>query len=50
VVSDRGPQFVADFTHKLYRLIGIKLATSTAYHLQTDGQTECVNHKLEEFL
>jgi hypothetical protein len=28
VVSDRGPQFVAGFTHKLYRLLGIKLAMS----------------------
>jgi transposase InsO family protein len=43
VISDRGPQFVADFTRKLYRLIGINLATSTAYHPQTDGQTERVN-------
>jgi transposase-like protein len=25
VISDRGPQFVADFTRELYRLIGIKL-------------------------
>jgi hypothetical protein len=50
VVSDRGPQFVADFTRELYRLIGIKLATSTAYHPQTDGQTERVNQELEQFL
>ena len=50
VVSDRGPQFVADFTHELYRLIGIKLATSTAYHPQTDGQTERVNQELEQSL
>src|SRR3979490_1238851 len=50
VVSDRGPQFVADFTRKLYRLIGIKLAISIAYHPQTDGQTERVNQELEQFL
>jgi len=30
VVSDRGPQFVARFTKELYRLLGIKLASSTA--------------------
>jgi len=30
VVSDRGPQFVARFTRELYRLLGIKLASSTA--------------------
>jgi transposase-like protein len=50
VISDRGPQFVVDFTRELYCLIGIKLATSTAYHLQTDGQTEHVNQELEQFL
>src|SRR3979490_1875104 len=49
-VSDRRPQFVADFTRELYRLIGIKLATLTAYHPQTDGQTERVNQELEQFL
>jgi transposase InsO family protein len=32
VVSDRGLQFIAAFTRELYKLLGIKLATSTAYH------------------
>jgi transposase InsO family protein len=50
VVSDRGPQFVAAFTRELYKLLGIKLATSTAYHPQTDGQTERVNQELEGYL
>jgi transposase InsO family protein len=50
VVSDRGPQFVTEFTRKLYKLLGIKLATSTAYHPQTDGQTERVNQEMEQFL
>jgi hypothetical protein len=49
-VSDRGPQFIAGFTHKLYKLLGIKLAMSTAYHPQTDGQTEHVNQVLEGYL
>jgi len=30
VISDHGPQFIACFTKKLYRLLGIKLASSTA--------------------
>jgi hypothetical protein len=34
---------MAGFTHELYKLLGIKLAMSTAYHPQTDGQTEHVN-------
>jgi hypothetical protein len=50
VVSDRGPQFIAQFTRELYRLLGIKLVTSTAYHPQTDGQTEQVNQEMELFL
>jgi len=32
VVSDHGPQFVAHFTRELYRLLGIKLVSSTAWH------------------
>jgi transposase InsO family protein len=50
VVSDRGPQFVAEFTKELYRLLGIKLAATTAYHPQGDGQTERVNQELEQYL
>jgi transposase InsO family protein len=49
-LSDRGSQFVARFTHKLYKLLGIKLAMSTAYHPQTNGQTERVNQELEGYL
>jgi len=50
VVSDRGPQFVAEFMKELYRLLGIELASSTAYHPQTDGQTEWVNQELEQYI
>ena len=50
VVSDRGPQFVAEFTKELYRLPGIKLAATTTYHPQGDGQTEQVNQELEQYL
>ena len=50
VVSDRGSQFVADFTTELYRLLGVTIASSTAYHPQTDGQTERVNQELEQYL
>jgi transposase InsO family protein len=50
VVSHRGPQFITGFTRKIYKLLGIKLAMSTAYHPQTDGQTEHVNQMLEGYL
>jgi len=50
VVSDRGPQFVASFTKELYRLLGVRLSSSTAWHPQTDGQTERVNQELNQFL
>ena len=35
---------------ELFRLLGIEAASSTAYHPQTDGQTERVNQELEQFL
>jgi len=50
VVSNRGPQFVAEFTWELYWLLRIKLAATTAYHPQGDGQTEQVNQELEQYL
>jgi transposase InsO family protein len=50
VVSNRGPQFVAAFTRELYKLLGIKLAMSTAYHPQMDRQTEHVNQVSEGYL
>ena len=50
IVSDRGPQFVAKFTHKLWKQLGITPALSMAYHPQTDGETERVNQEIEQFL
>ena len=38
VVSDRAPQFIAQFMLDLYKLIGIQANPSTVYHPQTDGQ------------
>jgi len=40
IVSDRGPQFVAEFTRELNKMLGIETRLSTAFHPQTDGQTE----------
>jgi hypothetical protein len=49
-ISDCGPQFIAEFTTELWRLVGIKPATSIVYHLQTNGQTERVNQEMEQFI
>jgi hypothetical protein len=50
VTSDRGPQFVADFIKGFYAICGIKGTPSTAYHPQTDGQSECAIQELEVYL
>jgi len=50
VISDHRPQFIARFTKELYCLLGIKLASSIAWHPQTDGQTEHVNQELDQYL
>ena len=50
VVLDHRPQFIALFMTELYWLLGIEAAPSTAYHLQTDGQTKWVNQELEQYL
>jgi len=50
VISNQGPQFVAAFMKELFRLLDIEVASSTAYHPQTDRQTEWVNQELEQYL
>ena len=50
VISDRGPQFASKFTQELASILGIKLALSSAYHPQTDGQTERMNQEIEKYL
>ena len=50
LISDRGPQFASAFARELSRLLQYDLALSSAYHPQTDGETECVNQELETYL
>ena len=50
VVLDRGPQFAAELTKELNRMLGIKTKLSTVFHPQIDGQTEWMNQELEQYL
>jgi len=50
IISDCRPQFVAHFTRELYCPLGIKLASSTAWHSQTNRQMERVNQELDQYL
>lgn len=50
LISDRGPQFASAVARELATLLGVKLRFSTAYHPQTDGQTEQVNQEVETYL
>ena len=50
IVSDRGTQFTSRFWKKVQEGLGTRLDFSTAYHPQTDGQTERVNQILEDML
>jgi hypothetical protein len=40
IISDRDTRFTSNFTTELCRILGIKQNISTAYHPQTDGQSE----------
>lgn len=49
-MSDQGPQFVSQFWDHLTRCLKIKSFLSTAYHPETDSQTERWNAILEQYL
>jgi hypothetical protein len=50
IISDRGSQFTSKFTKALLKLCDIHGNLSTAFHPQSDGQTERVNQVLEQYL
>ena len=50
IISDRDPRFTFMFSRELCRALGITQNISTAYHPQTDGQSERTNQRLEQYL
>jgi len=50
VVSDCGSVFASNFLGELYKLLGVKRKMSTAFHPQTDGQTERLNREINQYL
>jgi len=50
IPSDRGPQFASKFIEEFTKVLRTKRKLSTAYHPQTDGQTERINQEIGTFL
>jgi hypothetical protein len=50
IVSDRGSLFTSGFWREFCHELGIKRRLTTAFHLQTDGQTERLNQVIEHYL
>jgi len=50
IISAMDAKFAGEFWESLCKLLGIKRKMSTAYHPQTDGQTERTNQVLEGYL
>ena len=50
ILSDQRPQFMSKFMEEFTKVLGTKRKLFTAYHPQTDGQTERINQEIGIFL
>jgi transposase InsO family protein len=50
ILPDRGTQFTSKFYERLHETLDTQLRFNSAYHPQTDGQSERVNQILEDML
>ncbi|KAJ9509119.1 hypothetical protein QJQ45_001603 [Haematococcus lacustris] len=50
IISDRGSHFTNQFWSSILKLLGVKECKSSAYHPESDGQTERYNRTLEEMM
>ena len=49
-MSDKGPQFAAELTKELNRMLDIRTKLLTAFYPQINGQIEQINQELEQYL
>lgn len=50
VLHDRDPRFTSSFWSELWKLLGSRVALSSAYHPESDGQTERVHRTVEQVI
>ena len=50
ITSDHGTEFISAFFRSLSKVLDMKLHFTLGYHPESDGQTECANQTLEQYL
>ena len=50
IICDRGTQFTSKFWQSLFKILQVEIKLFSAYHPQTNGETERVNQVLEQYL